>query len=1098
MLLSSIQTMEFHRDDLIKIAEKASTVFERLGTGFVPCDVEENEAVINSRMKKWCQVIARGDEKQFKKRFAWDGLDLSSLKGALGSVRIADRQNLPSWTEILNEAIKTTLPVPTEETEAEVQKKARFLNPREPLPFEELFVSFVYAARQKLITLTGPGYNLLTEDTHTTLERNLLNMLTSQCVRALDAEFAGFRAGRQFIHHPSGLNIFGSFPDGDDRKLYRAFIREMLEEKLASFFAEYCVLGKLAARVTELWIDALGEFLLRLESDLADIQKTFKDNPGEVIAVEPYLSDRHNNGRSVIRLEFKSGLKLIYKPKDLALEKVFYKLQSWFNENGITLPFKVLKVLNYQTHGWVEYVEYAPCKNKEEAERYYKRAGMTLCILYVLGGSDCHHENIIACGEYPVLIDTETLSQPPVHIIDDGEIGVKAITMANEETWNSVLRTAFLPIWQMVQGGKSYDISGLGGIEKQDMSYQKRVWKNVNTDRMKFEYECVRTKPRTNIPVLKGESLLSYNYAGEIIEGFEQMYRFLMEHRENLLSVNNPLAELKNRKVRFIFRNSRVYSEILKKALCPEYLRDGADRSIQLDVLARTFIPYSTKPHFFLLFSSELKAVENLDIPIFISCSDNDDLLIPHGQTVKHYFAGASYDSIVSLIKTLNDEDMKKQSAFIRASLSSRSVTGMHNVQGQENSCFNLDEVSSLSREDFVKQAIAIAEDLRKRAICSTDGSATWIAPAYMVSSHRFQLLPMGYGLYDGCCGIALFLAALEKVTGEAKFRGLALASLEPLHRGLQDAWIKRFIRDIGIGGAIGGGSIIYSLVRTGQFLDKPAFSEDAEKIASFITPESISADKKFDVMFGSAGAILGLLALYDAVCDRQVLKQAVNCGNHLLSSRIVSDSGYRVWKTLNGKPLTGFSHGTAGIAYALLRLYQVTGETAFMEAAREGIAYERSVFIPEAGNWPDFRLPRIKESYRCGCSWCHGAPGIGLARIAGIDILNTEEIQQDIDDAIGTTMNSKFGEIDHLCCGNLGKAEFLLSAGQKLCKPELLEKTLKLASFVASRAGDRGTFGLGQNGIYMPGFFQGTAGIGYELLRLNCPDLLPSVLSWE
>jgi lantibiotic modifying enzyme len=30
------------------------------------------------------------------------------------------------------------------------------------------------------------------------------------------------------------------------------------------------------------------------------------------------------------------------------------------------------------------------------------------------------------------------------------------------------------------------------------------------------------------------------------------------------------------------------------------------------------------------------------------------------------------------------------------------------------------------------------------------------------------------------------------------------------------------------------------------------------------------------------------------------------------------------------------------------------------------------------------------------------------------------------------------------------------------------------------------------------PGFFQGKAGIGYELLRMARPDLLPSVLLWE
>jgi lantibiotic modifying enzyme len=32
----------------------------------------------------------------------------------------------------------------------------------------------------------------------------------------------------------------------------------------------------------------------------------------------------------------------------------------------------------------------------------------------------------------------------------------------------------------------------------------------------------------------------------------------------------------------------------------------------------------------------------------------------------------------------------------------------------------------------------------------------------------------------------------------------------------------------------------------------------------------------------------------------------------------------------------------------------------------------------------------------------------------------------------------------------------------------------------------------------FSPSFFQGTAGIGYQLLRLAHPDALPSVLLWE
>ena len=66
-------------------------------------------------------------------------------------------------------------------------------------------------------------------------------------------------------------------------------------------------------------------------------------------------------------------------------------------------------MLDRSTHGWVEFVEHLPCRDHDEARRYYERAGMLLCLFYVLEGTDCHYENIIASGEYPVLIDTETL-----------------------------------------------------------------------------------------------------------------------------------------------------------------------------------------------------------------------------------------------------------------------------------------------------------------------------------------------------------------------------------------------------------------------------------------------------------------------------------------------------------------------------------------------------------------------------------------------------------------------------------------------------------------------------------------------------------------
>jgi type 2 lantibiotic biosynthesis protein LanM len=415
------------------------------------------------------------------------------------------------------------------------------------------------------------------------------------------------------------------------------------------------------------------------------------------------------------------------------------------------------------------------------------------------------------------------------------------------------------------------------------------------------------------------------------------------------------------------------------------------------------------------------------------------------------------------------------------------------------------DGVAPITQEVLVQQAIQIAKDLQRKAIRATDGSATWIGLGFLPQANRFQLQPIEYSLYDGCCGVALFLAALTKITGDSECRELCLGALQPLRKILQNFDSEpqqKLTRQIGIGGATGLGSIVYSLVRISQFIDDGNLLEDAKQAASLITPDNIAADRDFDILSGAAGAILGLLALHQVTANSGILAQVIKCAHHLLSQRVVSETGFKAWASLGEKPLTGFSHGAAGIAYALLRSHEVTQDAVFREAAEEAIAYERSLFSPSKGNWPDLRSFAFidgKPSYMV--SWCHGAPGIALARLGSLTILDTPEIQEEIAVALNTTLQFGLQNIDHPCCGNCGRIEVLLVAAQKLLRPDLVETVQKQASWLVARANKVGTFHLFPQlpkDIYNPGFFQGTAGIGYELLRLAYPDLLPSGLLWE
>jgi lantibiotic modifying enzyme len=133
--------------------------------------------------------------------------------------------------------------------------------------------------------------------------------------------------------------------------------------------------------------------------------------------------------------------------------------------------------------------------------------------------------------------------------------------------------------------------------------------------------------------------------------------------------------------------------------------------------------------------------------------------------------------------------------------------------------------------------------------------------------------------------------------------------------------------------------------------------------------------------------------------------------------------------------------------------------------------------------------------------SWCHGAPGIGLARLGTLNILDTPQIRSDLQVALQTTQAYALAPLDNLCCGNYGRIELLVAASQRLQQPQLLKVARQRASALVQRATRHGGFRvLAQlpRQAFNPGLFQGYAGIGYQLLRVAFPEQVPSVLLWQ
>lgn len=1058
--------MKFSQKELIQIVEKSSTLYERISTKFIPHTIQDHH-LIDTRLEKWCHVIAKGNKEKFKKYLEWQGVDVGKICNAVGAVNIADEQSLPGWTETLKQVIESA----ASSFEHVNSGNCSVLDPDEPLPFEEILTSFINVARTKLINRVGSNYQILSEDSHISLERSLLQRLATFSSLALELEFSVFRSFRKF-----GL-FFRSenFQAKISKKKYTEFIKGLLQERLPAFFLEYSVLAKIMAIVTDFWVDSIEEFILRLVSDWSQIQKTFQENIdlGQVIAVKCSLSDPHNCGRSVIGIKFTSGLKLIYKPRDLSLEEAYFDLLSWLNNKGIYLSFKLLKVINHSTHGWVEFAETLPCQDYQETKRYYQRMGMLLGILYILRGTDCHYENLVVCGEHPVLIDMETLLHHRVWAV---EPDADSSALANESLNDSVIGTHLLPRWEVNAEGQSYDLSPLRIIDEQENSYHSLQWQNINTDEMALVNKEVTTRQQ---PV-QTTNHKANDYIEEIVDGFQQIYGFFEQHKEELLTAEYPLAKFTHQKVRLVFRNTRTYDTILRKSLDPKFLRDGADHSIELDVLGRAFILSDTKKPNWVLLKSERQAFEQFDIPYFTAYSHSNSLLISSQEIIENFFNETSFDAVISRLKQLNQADLNQQISFIRGSIYSCTPKEPHTTFIPKNWALDLNTVVPLTKEAMVQQAVMIAQKLKKQAIISVNGSATWFGMKYIRQARRFQLQPLGHNLYDGSCGIALFLAALGFVTGNSEFHDLALGTLHPLRKifaNLSPEYQQQITKETAIGGVTGLSSIIYGLVQISQLLKNTDLIKDAQRIAWLIEPQfNTTKQQKLDIVNDIIAAILSLLVLYEITGDPTVLMKATTWGEYLLNNYdYLSDQ----------ELIAGFAHNTVGIAYPMLRLYVLNQNSVFLEAAKKASSYEHSFLRSQSGN----------------NNWPHGISALNLAHLNSLGILDRSDICQQ--HKVKLQVNQRFAlqEIDNLCCGNFSFLEALIVASQQMIEPEFLNLAYKYATLILTRSEKEDCFRLLPNlhkNVYHPGFFQGTSGIGYELLRLAYPDLLPSVVLWQ
>lgn len=1087
---------------LLAIAGKSASLYDRLYGCFLPIREQVGDSQVDDLLDRWRKVAANGDVSSFTARLAQEGHDLKTIAPLLGPVRLAETAEPPPWIHVLADCLRMVKAY----TSRKNPPRLPFLDAGEPLPFEELFAPFIQSAEAALARTSGKAMDQLSQAALIDLDRSLLRQITTLAQQTLQLEYRVYKAQRQ-----DPLDRLLSDPSSEaSEQIFLEFVRYITADGMLGFFEEYCVLARLISNAIRLWIDTVAEFLLRFERDKQDLAQVLgMEDIGTVSKIAVGISDNHNGGRSVYILTLESGESLVYKPKNVELEREYAQLQHWLNEHGVPLPFRPLLVVPRYGYGWVEFAPHEPCNSTDGVARYFRRCGMLLCLIYVLEGTDCHGDNLVASGEYPQLIDLETLMHHHFQATED-VVSPSARALAEQRIWRSVLRTHFLPNWVIDKDGNSRDLGGLAG-EPPVPSFDRSDLGSVGAATVSAEPS---NRPdswaMTNLPYVPGgQPAHASDYTDEIEGGFQQMYEFLLNHRELLLSHDGPLSTFAEQQVRFVLRPTETYSNLMQGTLHPDFLRDGIVRSVELDALSRIFVQDGIRASYWPVLRKEHEALEQLDVPLFTALAGETTLRISDDVELFDFFSVPSYPSVIDNIKLLSEADLSIQKQFIRMSFYAHNVQDTDTI-GSRYSRQEIDpeDQAPLKRIDLIAEAVHIATHLARSAIHAPDGSVTWIALHFHPHVKRYQLRPIGYELYGGSAGIALFLAALARETSEINgddYKALALAAIKPVRQVLPSIG-SRFARLMGLGGFAGIGSIIYVLSCMSTLLSDFECMHDAANAALSVTGELVSEDTRYDIMEGSAGLLLALLSVYEVGTVRglygeklqRILDLAVQCGDHLLNGRVPSSTGPRVWPTLDGKLFSGFSHGAAGIAYALLRLNAETGDTKYKVAACEAMDYERSIYVSEEENWPHFETDPGKEEFLM--QWCHGAPGVALGRIAGLPIHDSTSIRDEIDLALAATARVGYVAADYLCCGNLGRARILLEGARQLTRPDLRAAAEELTATVIRTARKQANeFTLNWNvaqATRNPGFMRGLSGIGYTLLEMaDTKQALPLVL---
>lgn len=382
--------------------------------------------------------------------------------------------------------------------------------------------------------------------------------------------------------------------------------------------------------------------------------------------------------------------------------------------------------------------------------------------------------------------------------------------------------------------------------------------------------------------------------------------------------------------------------------------------------------------------------------------------------------------------------------------------------------------------------------------------------------SDKLTSISPSYGIYSGNAGTLLLFIELARATGDVSYlddvRRAAdrlASSWKEQDASAQLSAARRYSFYNGLAGTAFSLAESWRATRDDRY--RRASITITDRIVEAAQPAGKGIAWSSSPGVGADGGV-ALYLLYAAKTlgrgDYRIAAKKV--GDRLLELGESSPQGGTLWR--GGPPPQGlsaatyypnFEMGTAGIAFVLARLFEETGDAAFLDAAKQGAAHLRSIAVTDgAGTLIPYRFPDLTDVYYLG--FCHGPAGSArlfyqLHKITKEDAYLewTERLAHGvIASSVPETLTPGLWNVVCQCCGTAGVVDFFLGLWAATGKQEYYAYANRLAEHTLGRSSNLDGKG---NRWYQAwtrvkpsevnaetGYSIGAAGIGASLLHAS------------